>query len=216
MPNEAVEQATGGSAWQVKQVYTMAAICLLVGLAIGYLFRGSQSPALPAPGVGGGQPPAVTGAMGDRQMPSLEQMKQMADKKAAPLLEKLKSDPNNSDLLVQVGNLYKATHQFKDAISYYGQALKADSKNVVARNEMASCLYYTGDVDGALIQLEQSLKDDPKNADALFNLGAIKLDAKKDAKGALAAWRQLLKSNPALDARKKAEVEKAIADASKS
>jgi cytochrome c-type biogenesis protein CcmH/NrfG len=216
MPNEAVEQATGGSAWQVKQVYTMAAICLLVGLAIGYLFRGSQSPALPAPGVGGAQPPAMTGAMGDRQMPSLEQMKQMADKKAAPLLEKLKSDPNNSDLLVQVGNLYKATHQFKDAISYYGQALKADSKNVVARNEMASCLYYTGDVDGALIQLEQSLKDDPKNADALFNLGAIKLDAKKDAKGAVAAWRQLLKSNPALDARKKAEVEKAIADASKS
>ena len=35
--------------------------------------------------------------------PSLEEMKQMADKKAAPLLEKLKSDPNNSDLLIQAG-----------------------------------------------------------------------------------------------------------------
>jgi cytochrome c-type biogenesis protein CcmH/NrfG len=41
------------------------------------------------------------------------------------------------------------------------------------------------------------------------------MDAKKDAKGAVSAWQQLLKSNPELDARKKAEVQKAIADASK-
>jgi cytochrome c-type biogenesis protein CcmH/NrfG len=215
MPNDAVDQATGGSAWQVKQVYTTAAVCLLVGLAIGYLFRGSQSAAPPASRASVTQPAATAPAMGG-QMPSLEQMKQMADKKAAPLLEKLKRDPSNSGLLLQVGNIYKATHQFKDAISYYDKALKADSKNTGARNEMASCLYYTGDADGALAQLEQSLKVDPKNADAWFNLGVIKLDAKKDAKGAVSAWQQLLKSNPELDARKKAEVQKAIADASKS
>jgi len=215
MPKEAVEQATGGSVWQAKQVYTMAAVCLLVGLAIGYLFRGSQSTAPPVPEVSRSRPVAGAGTTGG-QMPSLEQMKQMADKKAEPLLAKLKSDPNNSGLLLQVGNIYKATHQFTDAVSYYSQALKADSKNVPARNELASCLYYTGDVEGALAQLEQSLKDDPKNADALFNLGVIKLDAKKDAQGAVSAWQQLLKSNPALDARKKAEVQKAIADASKS
>jgi len=214
MPNEAVEQATDGSVWQAKQVYTMAAVCLLVGLAIGYLFRGSQSSAPALPPASTAQPANQAGAMG-QQIPSLEQMKQMADKKAEPLLAKLKSDPNNSGLLLQVGNIYKATHQFKDAVSFYSKALQADSKNVLARNELASCLYYTGDADGALAQLEQSLKDDPKNADALFNLGVIKMDAKKDAKGAVSAWQQLLKSNPDLDARKKAEVQKAIADASK-
>ena len=37
MPNEAVDQATGGSVWQAKQVYAMAVISLVVGLAIGYL-----------------------------------------------------------------------------------------------------------------------------------------------------------------------------------
>ena len=214
MPNEAVEQAKAGSLWQVKQVYAMAAVCLLVGLALGYLFRGSQSSAPPAPGASGIQPTARAGATSG-QMPSLDQMKKMADKKAEPLLAKLKSDPNNSGLLLQVGKIYQATHQFKDAVRYYDKALKVDSKNVPARNEMASCLYYTGDADGALAQLEQSLKDDPKNADALFNLGVIKWDAKKDAKGAVSAWQQLLKSNPELDARKKAEVQKAIADAGK-
>src|SRR5579863_2020430 len=104
MPNEAVEQATGGSVWQAKQVYAMAAVCLLLGLAIGYLFRGSQSSAPPLPDASSKQPAAVTGPMGGH-MPSLDQMKQMADKKAAPLLEKLKSDPNNSDLLIQVENI---------------------------------------------------------------------------------------------------------------
>lgn len=214
MPNEAAEQATSGSVWLTKHVYTMAVVCLLVGLAIGYLFRGSQSTTPAVPDASRTQPAAMAGAPGG-QMPSLEQMKQMADKKAEPLLAKLKSDPNNSGLLLQVGNIYKATHQFKDAVSYYDKALKVDSKNVLTRNELASCLYYTGDADGALAQFEQSLKDDPRNADALFNVGVIKLDAKKDAKGAVSAWQQLLKSNPDLDARKKAEVQKAIVDASK-
>jgi cytochrome c-type biogenesis protein CcmH/NrfG len=214
MANEATTEPSAGPAWQAKQVYTMAVICLAVGLAIGYLFRGSQSPAAPAQPAPNARPASPAGGMG-AHMPTLEEMKQMADQKAAPLLEKLKGDPGNSGLLIQVGSIYVATHQFKDAISYYGKAVQADSKNVTARNEMASCLYYTGDADGALAQLEQSLKDDPKNADALFNLGMIKWNAKKDAKGAVSAWQQLLKSNPELDARKKAEVQKAIANASK-
>lgn len=208
------DTALSESVWQARQVYAMAAVCLVVGLAIGYLFRGSQSPAAPGPPASASQPAAIAGATGS-QMPSLEQMKQMADTKAEPLLAKLQSDPNNGGLLLQVGNIYKAAHQFKDAINYYHRALKVDPKNVLVRNEMASCLYYTGDVDGALAQLEQSLQDDPKNADALFNLGVIKWHAKKDAKGAVAAWQQLLKSNPQLDARKKLQVQKAIANASK-
>jgi cytochrome c-type biogenesis protein CcmH/NrfG len=211
MPNEAVEQATGGSVWQAKQVYAMAAVCLLLGLAIGYLFRGSQSAASPLPVASSTQPAAMAGAMGGH-MPSLDQMKQMADKKAAPLLEKLKADPNNSDLLIQVGNIYKATHQFQEAAGYYGKVVQADPKNVAIRTEMASCLYYNGDVDGAISQLQQSLQYDPKDANSLFNLGMIKWQGKQDTKGALAAWQELLKSNPQLSADRKAAVQKLIAD----
>jgi len=79
---------------------------------------------------------------------------------------------------------------------------------------MASCLYYSGDVDGALSQLQQSLMYDPTNANSLFNLGVIRWHGKQDAKGAVAAWQQLLKSNPNLEANKKNQVEKLIADAS--
>jgi cytochrome c-type biogenesis protein CcmH/NrfG len=212
MENETKAQPTVASAWQVKQVYAMAVISLVVGLAIGYLFRGSQSPALPPQPVAAvSQSPHAAGSMGG-QTPSLEQMKQMADEKAAPLLEQLKRDPNNTILLAKVGDLYQATHQFKEAAGYYDKALHADPKNVPIRTQLASCLYYGGDVDGAITQLQQALQYDPKDANSLFNLGMIKLQGKKDTKGALAAWQLLLSSNPQLSAERKAMVQKLIAD----
>jgi len=196
----------------------MAIVFLLVGLLAGYLLRGSSSPnppsagpapaAMPSP-VGGAQPPAP--ANGPHPMPTMEQMKQMADTMAAPLLEKLKAAPSDSKLILQVAGIYSKAHQFKDAADYYNRALQLHPKDVETRNEMASCLYYSGDVDGALAQLQQSLKTDPRNVNALFNLGMIRWRGKDDSKGAVAAWQQLLKANPGLD--RKPIVEKMIAEA---
>lgn len=201
-----VRQQTG---WRTNQVYAMAAICLLVGLALGYLFRGSATGAAPAQ-----MTAAAEGSPGSpHQMPSLEEMKHMADKKAEPLLAKLKTDPNNSSLLNQIATLYKATHQFKEAAGYYQRAVDADPKNVAARTDLASCLYYQGDADGAIKQLQQSLRYDPKDANSLFNLGMIRLQGKNDASGAVTAWQQLLKLNPTLAADKKVAVQKLIAQA---
>src|SRR5208337_4892225 len=87
-------------------------------------------------------------------MPTMEQMKALADAKAAPLLEKLKTTPNDAGLLAQVGSIFSSMHQFKEAARYYDKSLKLDPKNVPIRTELASSLYYSGDVDGALAQLE--------------------------------------------------------------
>jgi tetratricopeptide (TPR) repeat protein len=209
---------SAGSSWKATQVYAMAVISLAVGLAIGYLFRGSQSTAPTVAPVAVAEPSAQpasphTGAMGaGGKMPSLEEMKGMADKKAVPLLEKLKSDPTNKDLLVQVAKIYSSTHQFKEAVVYYDKAVQVDPKDVGTRTALASTLYYSGDVDGALGQLQQSLQYDPKDANSLFNLGMIKWQGKQDGKGALAAWQLLLKSNPELKPEQKATVQKLIAD----
>ena len=209
MPNETIEPKTTPGAWTATQAYVMATLCLVVGLAIGYLFRGSQSPVVAkAPQLA----TASSAAPATSQMPSLEQMKHMADTKAQPLLEKLKTDPNNSELLFHVGTIYKATHQFKEAIPYYDKAAKIDPNNSAARTELASCMYYTGDIDGALSQLQQSLQHNPKDANSLFNLGVIKWQGKQDASGALAAWQELLKSNPQLSAERKTTVQRMIAN----
>jgi cytochrome c-type biogenesis protein CcmH/NrfG len=190
----------------------MAAICLLIGVALGYLFRGSASRGIQTAQAGATTSSSAVPAP-QQQMPSLDDMKRMADKQAEPLLAKLKTDPNNSALLNQLGMIYKSTHQFKDAEGYFKRAVDADPKNIAARTDLASCLFYDGDADGAIAQLEKSLTYDPKDANSLFNLGMIRLRAKNDTKGAISAWQQLLKSNPQLETNKKAAVEKLIAQA---
>jgi cytochrome c-type biogenesis protein CcmH/NrfG len=154
--------------------------------------------------------PAATGTP-THPMPTMDQMKKMADTMVAPLLAQLKTNPNDPKLLTQLGALYGKTHQFKEAAEYYDRATKADPKDVETRNELATSLYYAGDVDGALSQLQQSLKYDPKNVNALFNLGMVRWKGKNDSAGAVEAWKQLLKSNPGLD--RKPIVEKMIAEA---
>lgn len=198
----------GDSSWQAWQVYVMAAICLFVGVFVGYLARGSA----PAASVQATQPTVAAATPAPaQQMPSLEDMKRMADKQVEPLLAKLQKDPANADLLNQVGSVYRMTHQFKTAADYYQRALDVNPKNVGARTDLASCLYYEGDINGAIAQLEKSLTYDPKHAGTLFNLGMIRWKGKGDAAGAIASWQKLLKSNP--DYQNKDAVQKLIAEA---
>jgi cytochrome c-type biogenesis protein CcmH/NrfG len=190
-----------------KQVYVIALICLFVGVVIGYTAFSKQPPAA----LVSSAPAPPAGIPGNHPKLTLEQMRQMADFQASTLIEKSKSDPRNAQLLTQIAGIYQATHRFKEAADYFARALKIDPKNSSARTQLASCLYYSGDVDGALAQLEQTLQANPKDTNALFNLGMIKYRGKSDNAGAVAAWEQLLKTNPNLD--RKPEVEQLIAEA---
>ena len=215
MANEPTTASTGSSRLRAAQVYGIASICLVAGLAIGYLTGGSPS-APPAIAATAEAPRAAQGAINGghaaNHVPSLDEMKRMADKQAGLLLEKLKMDPNNTTLLVQAGDVYYRSHQFGDATAYYDRAVKADPKNVALRTKLASSLYRSGDVDGAIAELNQALRYDPKDANSLFNLGTIRLQGKGDGRGALAAWQQLFKSNPQLSPDRKAAVQKLMAD----
>ena len=207
--DESKEVRGSSPAWKPLQTYTLATICLVIGLAIGYLVRGSAAPStVVAP-----QETAQAGQPGQpaQAMPSLDQMKQMADKQAAPLLEKLKANPKDADVLNQLGTLYRATHQFKTAIDYYQKSLDINPRNVGARTDLASCLYYLGDVDGALAQLDKSLSYDPKHMGTLMNIGIIRWKGKNDVDGAVAAWQKALKLNP--DPQNKQLIEHMIAEA---
>lgn len=201
LPTEPNQHALG---WRPKHAYVLAATCLVLGFVAGYLLRGSESPARSAA--------LVAKAEAVSQRPTLDQMKHMADESAKPLLAQLTKTPNDDALLVKIGNVYQATHQFSEAAAYYQKALSLRPGNVAARTELASCLYYKGDADGAIEQLQLAVRDNPRNASSLFNLGLLKWKEKKDAAAALSAWGQLLRSNPELPDSKKAEVRKLMAD----
>jgi len=202
-----------GANWTGTQAYVLAIICLVVGVAIGYLLRGSASPAStattqPAPA----SAPAGMG-MGNTQQPTPDQMKHMAEKQAEPLLAQLKQRPNDPQLLYQVGNIYYDTQNYPDAISYYEQSLKANPNAADVRTDMATAYYYSGDVDKALSEFDIVLKQNPTHANALFNQGMVRWKGKMDIAGAVASWKKLLETNPNYD--RKEEVQAFITQAEK-
>src|SRR3954468_20337616 len=105
--NDAHELATpqsSTSGWKGHHAYILALACLVLGVAVGYFLRGSQSPAPPAANTSAVQQNPHAHAEGEDQPPTLEKMKQMADKAAAPVLEKIKSNPNSFEALNEAGN----------------------------------------------------------------------------------------------------------------
>jgi tetratricopeptide (TPR) repeat protein len=194
--------------WRSTQAYAMAVVCLGAGMAVGYFARGTQA-AAPVKQAMTSDPHAS--APEHLPMPTLDQMKQMGDTAAAPHIEKIKSNPQNFEALNNAGKVYRATHQFKEAAGYYQKALEIDPKNAAVRTDLASCLYYTGDVDGALAQLDKALSYDPTFYGALLNAGIIKLQAKHDVNGAIGSWEKIVRADG--DPRHKQTAQKLIASA---
>lgn len=200
-----------GEIWTDVQAYTLAVICLLLGVAGGWLVRGSQSPA--ASPVAAASTPTPGGMGAVNSQPTAEQLRQMADAQAAPLIEKLKSDPKNPDLLVNVGNSYYDAQQYPVAVDYYGRALEIKPSDASVRTDMATAYWYMGDTDRAIAEFNKSLSYQPTNANTLFNLGLVKWRGKMDVNGAVADWEKLLATNPNYESKDK--VEQLIAEARK-
>ncbi len=186
------------SAWTSQQAYILAVVCLLLGTAIGYLARGSRSPQVTDAGATApaNQPEGVPSAV---QPPTPEQLAQMVAKQVAPLLEQLKSQPNNVELLANIANFYYDARQYDDAIHYYQQVLKLQPENVDVRSDMATAYWYKNDPDTAIKEFDTVLTYSPGHANSLFNLGVVKWQGKMDPKGAIEAWETLLKLNPNYD-----------------
>src|ERR1022692_1444844 len=110
-------RSTSSEQWTSVQAYVLAVICLLAGIAGGWLIRGSQSPAVAAAETASASAAAPAIAP-STQTPTPAQMQKMADTQAAPLIEKLKADPNNAELLENVGNVYYDAQLFPTAIDY--------------------------------------------------------------------------------------------------
>lgn len=186
--------------WTSVQAYTLAVICLLVGIAGGWFVRGSQSPAA-LPETASASTP--TGASQAAQMPSAAEMQKMADTQAAPLIEKLKADPANAGLLENIGNVYYDAQQYPTAIDYYQRSLKSEPKNTGVRTDMATAYWYTGNADAAIGEFQKSLSYEPTKPNTLFNLGIVEWQGKMDIDKAVATWQKLLDTNPNYEAKDK-------------
>ena len=201
----------GGGRWTSTHAYVLSVICLLVGVAVGYLVRGSapsSSAATQAHAVAAESFPA---SMPGAQQPAAEQLRQMADTQVQPLLKQLKSYPKNAALLYQIGNLYYDAEQYPKAVTYYEGSLKIDPTATDVRTDMATAYHLMGQPDRAIVEYDAVLKIDGKHANALFNEGMVKWQDKMDLNGAIGSWKRLLETHP--DYAQRDRVEKLIAQA---
>ena len=197
--DNALQGATG------TQAYLLAAFCLVLGVALGYLFRGSASPAA--------QPAAVAAAVqqDNGSAKAGAEAQAAVAQAAAPYLEAVKQNPNDYDSLVKLGNVFYDGQQFPEAVGYYERALVIHPENADVRTDMGTAYWYAGNADKAVAAMEISLKYRPGHPQTLFNLGWVRWQGKADPKGAIEAWQQLLKANP--DYPQKEQVEQYIAKA---
>ena len=204
---QAVQNENGNSnlAFSNVQAYTLAVITLAIGIAVGYFARGSapvstagqsaQSTSVPAgmgnAPIGSAQLPGIGGTQA-QQTASPE----MLAKAAEPLLAQLKTNPNDFDTVVKLGNLYYDGQAYPQAIEYYEKALTLQPNNADVRTDLGTAYWYTGNADKAIASFEKALTIRPNHAPTLFNLGIVEWQGKKDPKAAVVTWEKLLQTNP--------------------
>jgi tetratricopeptide (TPR) repeat protein len=129
----------------------------------------------------------------------------MADAQAAPLLERLKADSKNPQLLAAIGNIYYDAQQYSPAIDFYARTLDLKPSEVSVRTDMATAYWYMGKPDTAIAEFDKALTYAPTSPNALFNRGLVKWQGKKDIAGAEADWKKLLAANPNYEGKDKVQ-----------
>jgi tetratricopeptide (TPR) repeat protein len=123
----------------------------------------------------------------------------------------LRNDPNNRTLLVQLGNLYydwgqeevtkkgelaQPTEKWSKAVDFYKRALAVEPSDVNVRVDMANLLRFMGRGDEAIAEYRQALNIDPKHPQARINLVLALAELKKDYKGAVNEYGNLIRILP--------------------
>jgi cytochrome c-type biogenesis protein CcmH/NrfG len=181
--------AKDGNIWSAREAYLLATVCLLAGLLLGYLLRGSSGLPATAPVAAVNAAPSNASSSPTHSAADLQPL-------TAPLLAALSADPKNADLMIQLGNLYYDHHVFDEAIRYYLRALELRPDNVNVRTDMGTAYWYSGDARTALAEYDKSLKIDPNHAPTLMNIGIVRFNGLNDAAGAIASWEKLLRVAP--------------------
>jgi tetratricopeptide (TPR) repeat protein len=195
------EPQTKSGLWTTTQAYTLGVVCLVAGLAIGYLLRGSDVFTSGGASTQAAAPNSSSSSSPNFPMPGMgmnlsAQTAEAVDKTAAPLVAQLQANPNDASIATRIGNLYDDAKMYPKAIEYYEKSVKLSPSNPDVLTDLGTAYFYNGNPDQALKYFDRALKVRPNYPQTLFNMGIVKMQGKNDTKGAVAAWNQLLETNP--------------------
>ena len=102
-PLPSTTSSSTASSWTSVQAYLLASFCLVLGVALGYLFRGSAS-SVP-------QTAAATQSTG--VLAENAPVQAALQQSIAPLLDAVNRNPADYDALVKLGDLHYDGHSFR-------------------------------------------------------------------------------------------------------
>ena len=121
------KQEVAVSSWTGVQAYVLASFCLVLGVALGYLFRGSASLVAQASSVVAEQ---------NRSQTQAAENEAALQQQVSPFLEAVKQNPNDFDSLVKLGDMYYDAKQYPTAIQHYERALAIHPESPDVRTDM--------------------------------------------------------------------------------
>jgi tetratricopeptide (TPR) repeat protein len=112
------------------------------------------------------------------------------------LRDRLEKNPRDLEALITLGNANYDIRRFDTARDLYRAALAVDPMNVQVRTDLATCYRQLGDADRAVEELRRVLAINPTHDTALYNLGVILLNDKKNSAEAIRVWEEFTTKHP--------------------
>jgi tetratricopeptide (TPR) repeat protein len=111
---------------------------------------------------------------------------------------RLKSNPDDYEALVNLGNSYYDLDNPSKAIEYYERSLKIKPENPAVLVDLGAMYRKIGNPDKAFDLFSKAIAINPSLPQAYFNLGMIYHTEKNDPASAVKAWRKYLEyeTNP--------------------
>jgi len=180
---EYIFNAHGGQKMKNEKLILVITIVILIGSGIGvYIIKSSPEST---------NPPQQAQMNVQAPMQNIELSNQ-----AKQLESMLESDPENLNLLINLGNVYYDMSNSEKSIIYYERALKIQPDNPMVMVDCGAMYREFGNPDKAIEMFRGAMKVNPELPQAYFNLGAVLRMEKNSPKEAAAIWKKYLELVP--------------------
>jgi cytochrome c-type biogenesis protein CcmH/NrfG len=190
-----------------KETIITAIIFLAVGFLAGYITdaqlhwngaakavaqASADMPPASAPSQGGSMPGGAPAQQGlPPGHPSID---------GTAIIEQLQNqaqqNPSDPAPRLKLANYLYDQKLYDKAIEWYENALALDAKNVDARTDLGTALFYTGRSKDALREYQKALALDPRHEATILNTIVVNLEGLHDVAAAQKAWDRLNQINP--------------------
>ena len=112
------------------------------------------------------------------------------------LQDAAKHDPNNVDVLINLGNLLMDSARYQEAIDAYEKALTLTPENVDVRVDMGTCYRRIGRADRAAEEFRKAISINPLHPNAHRNLGVVLAFDFHERKQAIKEFEEYIRLSP--------------------